>query len=251
MVSNRVEVWVADRVTGKVSLREVIRRPEHGAADARIVVLRAVELLRWSLQELRAKEPPPGEIAEPPKEVVELTRGSGLSTTIALAIAPQASYLTGTTSLGAGLELDASMRVGAWGGQVLFAQPVFASQLSTDLGRVEIRSAWVGIEATWDPAPADARFQPRLALGVRGLSMELTGVVEAPLVGRSLRDYAIAPAFHPACVIALTHYFQLFASASAAWMLRQTSVEFAGERAGRFGAWLGTAGMGVRVALDG
>jgi hypothetical protein len=60
-----VEVWVADRVTGKVSLREIITQPTQSVSDRATVVLRAVELLRVSLMELDAPHQPRGEIAPP------------------------------------------------------------------------------------------------------------------------------------------------------------------------------------------
>jgi hypothetical protein len=57
-----VEVWIADRVTGKTVLREVLAS---GGADERdmLVSLRAVELLRASLLELGAPHAPPGEVS--------------------------------------------------------------------------------------------------------------------------------------------------------------------------------------------
>src|SRR5271170_450500 len=55
----KVEVWVADRVTGKAVVRE-LDAPESGASDA-AVAIGSVELLRASLMELHSGEPPHGD----------------------------------------------------------------------------------------------------------------------------------------------------------------------------------------------
>jgi hypothetical protein len=59
------EVWVADRVTGKTLLREVVVGP-HQAADE-VVAIRTVELLRVSLLELKMPERRAGEVAPTPQ----------------------------------------------------------------------------------------------------------------------------------------------------------------------------------------
>src|SRR5271170_4169405 len=55
----KVEVWVADRVTGKAVVRE-LDAPASGASDAAVAV-GSVELLRASLMELHSGEPPHGD----------------------------------------------------------------------------------------------------------------------------------------------------------------------------------------------
>src|SRR5882672_4865044 len=55
----KVEVWVADRVTGKAVVRE-LDAPESGASDA-AVAIGSVELLRASLMELHSGEPVRGD----------------------------------------------------------------------------------------------------------------------------------------------------------------------------------------------
>ncbi|MBN2344333.1 MAG: hypothetical protein JXX29_03180 [Deltaproteobacteria bacterium] len=58
----QVEVWVADRITGKIVARTVRLEPG-GEPEDSIVVLAAVELLRASLMEIYAVKKPPGEVA--------------------------------------------------------------------------------------------------------------------------------------------------------------------------------------------
>ena len=62
----RVEVWLADRVTGKVLLREVLKtQTQQSETSESAVVARAVELLRASLLELDVDERPAGEVPQP------------------------------------------------------------------------------------------------------------------------------------------------------------------------------------------
>src|SRR5580700_1485508 len=57
----KVEVWVADRVTGKAVVRE-LDAPAGGTSDA-AVAIGSVELLRASLMELHSGEPPRGDVS--------------------------------------------------------------------------------------------------------------------------------------------------------------------------------------------
>ena len=62
----RVEVWLADRVTGKVLLREVLKtQAQQTETGESAVVARAVELLRASLLELDVDDRPTGEVQKP------------------------------------------------------------------------------------------------------------------------------------------------------------------------------------------
>ena len=64
--SGVVEVWIADRVTGKVVLRDVLAQDAGSKVSETTVVLRVVELLRASLMEVEAPHAPRGEVAAPP-----------------------------------------------------------------------------------------------------------------------------------------------------------------------------------------
>ena len=62
----KMEVWLADRITGKVLLREVLRTQGQASDTSQTaVVARAVELLRASLLELDVDDRPTGEVERP------------------------------------------------------------------------------------------------------------------------------------------------------------------------------------------
>jgi len=69
---NGVEVWIADRMTGKTLLREVVR----GSDDEAVVAVRVVELLRASLLEVDSSLPPRGDvpIPKPAKQAAKAAR---------------------------------------------------------------------------------------------------------------------------------------------------------------------------------
>jgi hypothetical protein len=56
-----VDVWLVDRATGKTILRTIV--VERGEDAASVLAIRAVDLLRASLLELTAGEPPPKDVA--------------------------------------------------------------------------------------------------------------------------------------------------------------------------------------------
>ena len=62
----KMEVWLADRITGKVLLREVLKtQTDPNQTSQSAVVARAVELLRASLLELDVDNRPRGEVEKP------------------------------------------------------------------------------------------------------------------------------------------------------------------------------------------
>jgi hypothetical protein len=56
-----VDVWLVDRLTGKTTLRTIVA--ERGADESSVLAIRAVDLLRASLQEFPAGERPPADVA--------------------------------------------------------------------------------------------------------------------------------------------------------------------------------------------
>jgi hypothetical protein len=69
--TNAAEIWLMDRVTGKLVVRRIDTGPGSGANDPADVALRAVELLRGSLLEIaiERRRPPRAEVPPPPSDV--------------------------------------------------------------------------------------------------------------------------------------------------------------------------------------
>lgn len=68
-IAAEVEVWVADRVTGKTVVREILRGSDESASFDDAIALGAVELLRASLLEVAATQRLHGDV--PPPDVVQ------------------------------------------------------------------------------------------------------------------------------------------------------------------------------------
>jgi hypothetical protein len=81
------------------------------------------------------------------------------------------------------------------------------------------------------------------------LSFQLRGLVDAPLVGTSSRDYHLAPTLRGKLVLATAAQLRLFADTSFTWMFQRTSIALAGEPIGSFGPWLVTAGLGAEIVM--
>lgn len=247
---DRVEVWVADRVTGKVTLREVIRREQGEPFSARIAVLRAVELLRWSLQELKAPYPARGEIAEPPEPVQDLAASPATGRRISVGASAYGQLLPGVDSVGLGVALAAGLRFGAWGGRVMLGQPLLASEFTSPAGRVEADITWGAAELTWDALPLESRWQVGLGVGARLLSTELTGVVQAPLVGTRHQYYSLAPSLHSVFALRLVPGAHVYLDLSASYLTSETRISLAGESVATLGTGVATLGAGFALSTD-
>ncbi len=188
----KVEVWVADRVTGKAVVRE-LEAPESGASDA-AVAIGSVELLRASLMELHSGEPPHGDA--PANERVR---------TLALPSAPQAPRLGlgagGGAELGVrglGPALDANISVWVRAASHLGARLVGYGSLSpahvvTPSGAVDVRSQLLGATAAWDFVDASSRWVPSASIGLAATHVSSNGTAVPPFVGASVARWSAAP----------------------------------------------------------
>lgn len=179
-------VCVADRVTGKVTLRTLAL---DGSKDApSVLAVRATELLRSSLSEIAgAKKPPP--------DVVGVDRGSVPAEVREFARAPavrfrldvRAAALGVSQRIGPGYapSLGLSYRVGErWGVGLVFAGPAFGTTFHAGNGSATVRQE-LGLSRLWLSALSTERFElrPSVLLGV--YRADVVGQVSAPFASRS------------------------------------------------------------------
>lgn len=188
----KVEVWVADRVTGKAVVRE-LDASESGASDA-AVAIGSVELLRASLMELHSGEPPHGDA--PATEKVQ---------SLALAPAPRTARLGLEAGAGAelgvrGLGPSADADVGLWirvasrfGARVLAHASLSPAHVTTPSGAVDARSQLFGALATWDFVDASARWVPSVSAGMAAAHVSTTGTAAPPFVSATAARWSAAP----------------------------------------------------------
>ena len=183
-----IEVWIADRVTGKTLLRELVVAP--GEAADEIVAVRAVELLRASLLELELPQNHAGSVPPPPavERLVSNPRRK--------APEPRSGFEFG---LGAGpllspggvnpnwqLLLEARYVMGpTWGAEIVLLLPTLPSTIRQPEGSADITVFVAGAGLTAEMLPKSDPWLARVALGVGGAALRMVGSPGPLYVGQT------------------------------------------------------------------
>lgn len=190
----RVEVWVADRVTGKAVVRE-LDAPASGASDAAVAV-GSVELLRASLMELHSGEPAHGDA--PASDAVR-------SLALPVRAAPRAPRLG--LGVGAGAELgirglgaSADADLGVWvrvasrfGVRFIGHTALTPAHVVTSSGAVDVRSELFGATATYTFTDAASAWTPGVSAGIAAAHVSTSGTAVPPFVSASEATWSAAP----------------------------------------------------------
>jgi hypothetical protein len=223
-----VDVWITDRVTGKMVL-QTLRLDAVDDAPS-VLALRAVDLLRNSLLELRTETPAP--------EVVGVDRGPVPDEVQQFTESPKLYRL----GLG-GLLLDAGALGRGWGASVVlqrgigerlrlgltFAGPLLGGRWSTELGSVSAHQELLLAEASYDVA----RLGPLTlapVLGGGGYHLSASGDVDAPLLGRQDAVLSAALALGAALDVRLSSALVVSGNARALLLAPRPGVEVDTER---------------------
>jgi hypothetical protein len=246
--AGRVEVWVADRVTGKAVVRE-LDAPEGGTSDAAVAVA-SVELLRASLMELHSGEAPHGEV--PANDAVQ-------ALAFAPARAPRAALLAlevgggaelGVRGLGAsadadlGLSVHVASRVGArFIGHVSLG-PAHTETLS---GAVDVQSQLLGAMATFALTDGRSAWQPSVSAGVAAAHVATTGTATPPYVSASEDAWATAPIAGVGLAWAIARDLRVRGDALGAWALPTVRVHTPAGDTGYWGEPAVIVSLGIEV----
>jgi hypothetical protein len=190
----KVEVWVADRATGKAVARE-LDAPAAGASDATLAT-GAVELLRASLMELHSSEPPHGDVPVTPKiEALALTAKT----------APWVPRLALATSAGAelaapglGVSVDGSIGVwarigGNFGVRFVGRATLAPAHAQTAAGSVDVQSQLAGVMGSYELVDPTGTWVPNLEAGIAVAHVSATGNAELPFQGSTQEAWAAVP----------------------------------------------------------
>lgn len=243
-----LEIWVLDRVTGKLVRRTIDTTGT--TPEPRVVALRAIELLRASLRELDAPTPPPtGEVevsrpvaallADPPA-LVELTLGIG--------------GLASPGEVPPNLVLPIQIRLippGRWGLMAFGAAPLSAAQVrEPDYGSALVRPVLAGGGVLYRLRPEHARWQLVTAAGAGGAWVWMSGSARSPYSSRV--DVASAPmvfgalGFEPR----LTRALRVPLAATLGTTLPAVSVAFADAEVATWGQPFALVSVGLGLDLD-
>ena len=263
----RVEVWLADRVTGKVLLREVVTTKEgsQSQTDESTVVARAVELLRASLLELdigesRGGQPRPAPMTLPqtlrPAKKVEPPAarikhwgvGTGLGYFGGIFSRPSGNLDSlGSPGLAVALRFQPTTN---WGSNLRVMMPVANSEYRGAQGRAQLTPRWVSWAARWTSREFGPRFHGSIESGVGLLFINIVGIGNAGYSGRS--SFSVDPFFFAGGELSysLSHSVALSFTDLFGYGVRPTEVVFDTDVIGRYGRLIGAASLGVDFSWD-
>jgi hypothetical protein len=177
-----LDVWLVDRITGKTTIRTI--DVSHSRDAASLVAVRAVDLLRTSLQELAPGELPPADVVGASEQVIPAAarqlaappepRWSLQAAALALVAGARFGPAFGP-ALGVFYRAASSLELG-----LLAAGPLAGSRLQTTHGAASMREELCWLEAHF-PLLRAGRFRaaPLLALGA--FFLQAQGQAVAPL----------------------------------------------------------------------
>jgi hypothetical protein len=247
--SHTVEVWIADRATGNVSLREVFTQGPNSSDEARLVVLQAVELLRWNLKyvEPRVSQPrEPNTARASTNSSVEVEPRGGR---VFFGVAPVASFSPGGASPGAGAQLDVTLRWSFIGTRFGYAQPLLPASIDALGSQAELSTRWLSIQLVLLGGSQSSRLRPSIGLGAAMVLTTLHGIASSPRVASDDRLFSVAPIVDARLGYAVTPQIRLYAGVSALVPLRSDSLVFEGKPVGTYGALFVAPALGIEAAI--
>jgi hypothetical protein len=236
----RVQVWVVDRMTGKLVARD-LRLDDEGQLDARVVAVRAVELLRASLAELESRPPPPEAEAPVAAPVQRIRRPRtprfGLWAQAAVAGAP--GGLSVLPQVRAGFRYMPHPRIG---GVLLGTAPLVAARVRDDEGSATVRIGWLGVGPRVALHRPDAVVVPDVAVVAGPIIATMQGSARPPLRGE--HDVVVDAVFEASggLEVAVSPHVRLRLDAAVGLCARAIGVRFDGRRVA---AWCRPYGLGA------
>jgi hypothetical protein len=245
-----VEVWIADRVTGKTVLREM--ESEGGRDRDGALALRVVELLRASVLEITLPAAPRGEVPPPPAIREKLAIPPPTSApppkvpALRLSLAPAALLSPGGVGAGASLDIGLAWMPSEHFGLSAFAAiPLTAARFEGAVGGVDLRVFVAGGGVRFLFTSGASRWAPTLDLGLAGLSIKSAGARADG--SRSATDSAAAPTpfARLGLAFAITSVLRARADVLTGAIVQGVSVHFAGEEVARWGRPFAMLGAGI------
>jgi hypothetical protein len=265
VAEGKVEVWLADRVTGKVLLREVLKaQSQPSATGDRTVVARAVELLRASLLELDVDERPQGEVAPPkslPKAFLPPRPQSPRPEDMAhTGIAINTSFVVLGASLGVGPSpgLGVALRWQAapnWAVVGRLASPIVGPEYSIAQGHTQLSPRLGAASLRWSSNAFNGGFHAALEAGMGVLWTRAVGVGATNYTGFVASDIDPVPFLGGELNYNATRSIAFALGLLGGPGLRPTRYVFAESSAqevfiGRYGSWVALASLGLDVAWN-
>jgi hypothetical protein len=234
----------------------VLADPALGADDPSVVI-RAVELLRASLLEVRAADPtapppppaPPSRTS-PPTWLAPLPLLAASPPRLAVEGAPALLLSPGGTSAAPALLLGVGWAPSSFVGAGAFLLvPVLPARVSVTEGAARLRPVLLGAGVRLSSPVAGGRLLPAAELGLAVAWLHTSGEAEAPYVGHVDDRAAAAPYVRAALAIPLRSHLALRADLLGGVLLPPARVAIADRLAARWGAPFFAPSIGCAIAL--
>lgn len=246
-----VEVWIADRVTGKTVVREIVSADGVLDRDAALA-LSTVDLLRASLLEITLPAPPSGEVPATPeiREKMALPAPRSLAgarpPTLHLALAPGVLLSPGgfgaAASLGLGLDWMPSEHVGV---SALAAIPLSGARIEQAPGSVDLAVLLVGGGARFLFTARESAWSPTADLGLMAVSLRSAGTANPGFRASEPSALTAAPFARLGLAFALTPSLRLRADVLAGVIVQGVSIQVAQREIATWGKPLVLSSFGV------
>jgi len=242
-----VEVWIADRVTGKTVLREL-------TSDDDALAVSVVELLRASLLESALPAPTHGDV-QPTPEIRTKMRlpmlgalASRPAPTLRISLAP--GVLASPGGFGAAAYLDLGL---AWmpsehvGLAVFAAIPVTSPRVEDARASADIAALLVGGGMRFLFATPASRWAPSLDLGVTAISLHSYGMPQSGvgLFAGSASAITASPFASVGCAFAVNPLLRLRADVLVSGVVQGVSVQVAAREIATWGRPLVLTSAGI------
>jgi hypothetical protein len=261
---SRLEVWAADAEAGIYVTRgiDLVR----SGGSARIIALRAVELLRAGLREIEARRqlarlPPPSLPPAPERPPVPLTPPPAASPTpdvfrhpagapARFVIAGAAGALLGGGGVPKVFTVSPDLEfwpTSDWGIVARGFLPLETASVSNDKGRASVSEYLGGIGLAYRLRPAQAKWQVQAEAGGGGAMLRTEGAPRAGLVGTT--DTATSPTAYGSVALSydVTPDVAIMGGALFGSLFPRVTIAFAGQPAAHWGAFYGAGLLGAAL----
>lgn len=240
-----VEVWIADRVTGKVMLREVLARDGESSVSESLVVTRSVELLRASLMELEAPYPALGDVPAPPalsklavyprspaRVLIQVGAGAFVSPS-----SGKHTLWQGMAHLGARYAPIAPLSVG-----VDVRWPLSNVEIDANAGKAMVRARWLGVDVRGEVSPDSKYIHTNMGAGVALIDARVEGVASPGYEAHTLHTLSPTPYLATSTSFELAPTVRIGVDLSAGYSTAALKFSEDGNRLGQVGPWI-TSGI--------
>ena len=249
---NGIEVWVADRVTGKTLLREIVVGPGDAADD--VAAIQAVELLRASLAELGLSPRQHGDV--PPSPAVQriapvATSGPknehrlSIQVGPAMLLSPGGFSVAGNGFVGVRFRPDRTWGLDAW-----TLLPILSASIEQAEGSANLSPLLAGLDASLSIFERGKPWQLSAAGGVAVARLGIEGQAAPPRAGNSDPLLVALPFGRLSLTRALSARLALGVDAFVGVAIPQPIVRFDGRPVADWGRPMTALALSLDAALD-